>query len=73
MSNFFRGLMSGGTDVKEEAGAEGQGTAGRARCRRHGLTSAWAICETLGAYESSAAAAGGQTDVKSGRSIQNQA
>lgn len=40
MSNFFHGLMSARTDVKEQAGAHGQGKAGHAHCRQHGLASA---------------------------------
>jgi len=40
MSNFFHGLTSARIDVKEEAGAQGQGKAGHAHCMQDGLTSA---------------------------------
>lgn len=40
MSNFFHGHMSARTNVKEEAGAHGQGKAGHGPRRQHGLTSA---------------------------------
>lgn len=63
--------MRARTDVKQVAVARGQGKGGHGHCRQHGLTSDKAIYETLRGYESNAATMKGQTDVKSGRPIQN--